>query len=96
MTNDQPAGGPKVLFLSALQIYPAYSGGHFRSYGLANALQDFWFEQLVKRGTTSVTIPSLIRPAASWAWAAMIFVAALICLTALRVARVVHPRGGAR
>jgi hypothetical protein len=65
-------------------------------YGLANALQDFWFEQLVKRGTTSVTIPSLIRPAASWAWAAMIFVATLICLAALRVARVGHPRGGTR
>ncbi len=39
MTNDQSARGPKVLFLSALQIYPAYSGGHFRSYGLANALR---------------------------------------------------------
>jgi hypothetical protein len=65
-------------------------------YGLANALQDFWFEQLVKRGTTSVTIPSLIRPAASWAWAAIIAVAFLICLAALRVARVVHPRGGTR
>jgi hypothetical protein len=65
-------------------------------YGIANALQDFWFEQLVKRGTTSVTIPNLIRPAASWAWAAMIFVAALICLAALRVARVDHPRGGTR
>jgi hypothetical protein len=63
-------------------------------YGLANALQDLWFEQLVKRGTTSVTIPSLIRPAASWAWAAMISVAAVICLAALRVARVDHPRGG--
>jgi hypothetical protein len=65
-------------------------------YGLANALQDFWFEQLVKRGTTSVTIPSLIRPAASWAWAAIIAVTFLICLAGLHVARVVHPRGGTR
>jgi hypothetical protein len=65
-------------------------------YGLANALQDFWTEQLVKRGTTSMRIPSLIRPDASWAWAAMIAVAFLICLAALRVARVVHPRGGSR
>ena len=30
-------------------------------YGLANALQDFWLEQLVKRGTTSLEIPSMIR-----------------------------------
>jgi hypothetical protein len=65
-------------------------------YGLANALQDFWTEQLIKRGTTSVTIPSLIRPAASWAWVAIITATFLICLAALRVARVVHPQGGTR
>jgi len=39
MMNDPGPGGKKVLFLSAMQIYPAYSGGHFRSYGLANALR---------------------------------------------------------
>jgi hypothetical protein len=65
-------------------------------YGLANALQDFWTEQLIKRGTTSVTIPSLIRPAASWAWVAIITATILICLAALHVARVVHPQGGTR
>jgi len=65
-------------------------------YGLANALQDFWTEQLIKRGTTSVTIPSLIRPAASWAWVAIISATFLICLAALHVARVVHPQGGTR
>jgi hypothetical protein len=63
-------------------------------YGLANALQDFWTEQLVKRGTTSSTIPSLIRPSLSWAWAAMLVTAALICLVALRVVRVDRPSGG--
>ncbi len=65
-------------------------------YGLANALQDFWTEQLVKRGTTSLKIPSLIRPEASWAWVAIIAATFLICLAALRVATVVHPRGGNR
>jgi hypothetical protein len=65
-------------------------------YGLANALQDFWTEQLIKRGTTSVTIPSLIRPAASWVWVAIITATFLICLAALHVARVVHPQGGTR
>jgi len=39
VTTDQPQGTPKVLFLSGLQIYPAYSGGHLRSYALANALR---------------------------------------------------------
>ncbi|HEY3069510.1 MAG TPA: hypothetical protein VGJ34_04270 [Gaiellaceae bacterium] len=65
-------------------------------YGLANALQDFWTEQLVKRGTVSVRIPSLIRPDLSWAWAAIVTAAALICLAALRVVRVDHPEGVTR
>lgn len=63
-------------------------------YGLANALQDFWTEQLVKRGTLSVTIPSLIRPSASWAWAAMVAATLLICLGVLRVVRVDSRQGG--
>jgi hypothetical protein len=57
-------------------------------YGLANALQDFWTEQLVKRGTVSVKIPSLIRPDVSWAWAAMLGATLLICLAVFRVGRV--------
>jgi hypothetical protein len=64
-------------------------------YGLANALQDFWTEQLVKRGTVSVKIPSLIRPDASWAWAAMLGATLLICLAVSRVGRVdPRQRGG--
>jgi hypothetical protein len=57
-------------------------------YGLANALQDFWTEQLVKRGSVSAAIPSLIRPSASWAWAAILAAALTICLAVSRVARV--------
>jgi hypothetical protein len=64
-------------------------------YGLANTLQDFWTEQLVKRGTVSVKIPSLIRPDASWAWAAMLGTTLLICLAVSRVGRVdPRQRGG--
>jgi hypothetical protein len=65
-------------------------------YGLANALQDFWNEQLVKRGTVSAKIPSLIRPDLSWAWAAILVATALICVAASRVVRVDHPEGGTR
>jgi hypothetical protein len=63
-------------------------------YGLANALQDFWTEQLVKRGTTSSEIPSLIRPGLSLAWAAILAAAALICFVLLRVVRVDQRPGG--
>jgi hypothetical protein len=58
------------------------------AYGLANALQDFWLEQIVKRGATSAAIPSVIRPEVSWAWAGVAGVALLICLASLRVVRV--------
>jgi hypothetical protein len=56
-------------------------------YGLANALQDFWLEQLVKRGATSLEIPTLTVPDASPAWAALLAAALLIHLAAGRVGR---------
>ena len=56
-------------------------------YGLANALQDFWLEQLVKRGATSLEIPTLTVPDASPAWAALLAAALLIHLAAGRVER---------
>jgi hypothetical protein len=61
------------------------------AYGLANAFQDFWFEQLVKRGTTSLDIPSMIVPKASWAWAALVAAALLIRFAAGAVGRFGRP-----
>lgn len=60
-------------------------------YGLANAVQDFWLEQIVKRGTTSLRIPSLIVPDASWAWAALVLAALLIHFAAAGVGRFARP-----
>jgi hypothetical protein len=54
-------------------------------YGLANALQDFWLEQLVKRGTTSLELPEMTRPGFTPAWAAIVAAAALLHLAARRV-----------
>jgi hypothetical protein len=54
-------------------------------YGLANALQDFWLEQLVKRGTTSLKLPTMTVPGLSWAWAAILAAALLIHFAAGRV-----------
>jgi hypothetical protein len=45
-------------------------------YGFANVLQDFWLEQLAKRGTVDVSIPTMIQPAASAAWLAILAAAA--------------------
>jgi hypothetical protein len=63
-------------------------------YGLANALQDFWLEQLVKRGTTSLELPEMTRPALSPAWAAIVATAVLIHFAARRVARVHRQQKG--
>lgn len=67
------------------------------AYGLANAVQDFWLEQLVKRGATSLEIPSLIVPKASLSWAALVVAALLIHFVARRVVRMaaVPPAKGA-
>jgi len=60
-------------------------------YGLANALQDFWLEQLVKRGTTSLKIPSMIVPTLSWAWLAILVAALVIQFAAWRVGSLGRP-----
>ena len=64
-------------------------------YGLANALQDFWLEQLVKRGATSHRIPTLTQPDLSPAWAAILAAALLIHVLARRVGTVGGRQEGA-
>ena len=47
-------------------------------YGLANALNDFWGEQLVKRDVVSETLPSFLRPSLGIAWLLLLVAAALV------------------
>jgi hypothetical protein len=49
-------------------------------YGCANAVQDAWGEQVVKRGWTDSGIPSLIRPGLSLWWALIVACSALVWL----------------
>jgi hypothetical protein len=42
--------------------------GLMASYGLVNATEDFWHEQVVKRGWSSLKIPSAQIPSASGVW----------------------------
>jgi hypothetical protein len=60
-------------------------------YGLANAVQDFWLEQLVKRGATDRELPSMLRPEATLAWAAVLVAAGLIYVALSRVDKVQRP-----
>jgi len=54
------------------------------AYGTANYVQDFWTEQIVKRGWTARAIPSLLHPSISLGWAAILFLAASVELGAFR------------
>ena len=47
------------------------------AYGVANLVQDFWHEQVLKRGWTSADIPSVLLPESSVMWALVLAGAAL-------------------
>jgi hypothetical protein len=75
-----------VLFvLGALLLSRVARSGVLRAYvalmfayGLANAVQDFWGEQLVKRGSIDTKLPSVLLPKLSLAWALIVAATAAI------------------
>ncbi|HET8894386.1 MAG TPA: hypothetical protein VFM96_09860 [Gaiellaceae bacterium] len=48
------------------------------AYGAANMLNDGWLEQVVERGWTSTTVPSVLSFSANWLWLAVLLSAAAI------------------
>lgn len=56
------------------------------AYGGANALQDFWLEQIVKRDRVGWQFPYMLQPHASWASLGIVAGAALISPILLRTA----------
>ncbi len=52
-------------------------------YGLANAVQDGWLEQVVKRGSASKGLPNMLRPDISWAWAGIVVATAIVATMAM-------------
>ena len=54
-------------------------------YGLAVEWRDFWFEQLVKRGWTAWTPPSVLTPRASFAWLGLVLLAVLVAFAVRRI-----------
>ena len=54
------------------------------AYGVANVLNDAWFEQLVKRGTLGRSLPSMIVPAPTLAWAILLAAVGLLYLLVFR------------
>ncbi|TML04436.1 MAG: hypothetical protein E6G36_06080 [Actinobacteria bacterium] len=62
-------------------------------YGLANIANDFWLEQIVKRGVTRWEFPSLITPAVSLNWLILLVLAALAYAFGFRRATLGEPAG---
>jgi len=60
-------------------------------YGLMVAANDFWHEQLVKRGTTSYMLPDVITPAATWGWAVLVVATVVVYWVGFRVSKARHP-----
>ena len=65
-------------------------------YGLANAGQDLWLEQAVKRDWTDERLPTVIRPALSVEWAALVAAAAAVYLTWVMIRRAARPPSAGR
>lgn len=62
-------------------------------YGAGNIANDFWLEQVVKRGWTSWEIPDVTTPKASVAWGIIVLSALALWLLSIRWVR--GPRGTA-
>ena len=70
----------------ALTVYLAF----LFVYGAANALQDAWLEQIVKRGWTSHALPMMLVPSASAAWIVIVGVTAAMAWAAHHLAKRFH------
>ena len=96
-----------LLVLSALllsRVLPTI-GGSLRAlsaaylslmlaYGAGNIANDFWLEQVVKRGWTGWEIPSVLEPRVEWAWGVIVAGAAVIWWIWFRDERRVSPVSG--
>jgi hypothetical protein len=77
--------GGVLLAATALALSRVPAGRNLRAYlslmlayGLANALQDAWNEQLWKRGWVDTHVADVIRPELSWGWLAIVLAAVAV------------------
>jgi hypothetical protein len=47
-------------------------------YGIGNIANDFWIEQVVKRGWTSWEIPNVLQPRVTIAWSLIVIAAVVV------------------
>ncbi len=68
----------------ALRVLAGAYLGLQLAYGLANAAQDAWLEQVVKRGWTRTEIPGVLHPSAGLAWLGIVLAACVFTAVVLR------------
>jgi hypothetical protein len=61
-------------------------------YGIGNIANDFWLEQVVRRGWTSWRVPSVLEPRPTWAW--LVIVVATVALWLWWISRPRSPAAG--
>lgn len=86
--------GGVLLAVTALALSRLPAGRALRgylslllAYGLANAIQDGWNEQLWKRGWVDLHIGSVLRPELNWEWSAIVAAAVAVYALWLRPSR---------
>jgi len=62
-------------------------------YGLANVANDFWLEQVVKRGVTGWEVPSMLVPALSLPWLVLLVLAVVAYVLLFRNVALGQPIG---
>lgn len=87
-----PATVARPRLARALRAYLAL----LLAYGLVNAANDAWTEQVVKRGWTSWSIPDALHPRLAWPWLVIVLgAAALVIIDAWRMRRAWSSSGSA-
>jgi hypothetical protein len=81
--------------LRPLRIAVGLYVGLMIAYGLANAANDGWLEQVVKRGWVDTGIPSVLNPAITFPWLGIVLAAVVFSIPVLRPLRVFDRRAAA-
>jgi hypothetical protein len=63
---------------TALRLATAAYLALLLAYGVGNIANDFWLEQVAKRGWTIWLVPSVLEPHLSWGWAVLVVEAFVI------------------
>ena len=78
----------------ALRAAVAVYLGILVTYGLGNIANDAWFEQLVKRGWLSYSLPAVLLPTLNLAWALIVVGGVLVGILFLRAPKEGTPASG--